>query len=130
MGLVKVKAQIGPNREQLSEIEFLVDTGGFYSAISSALRDQLELSSGVLEHTQLADSSIVEVEVTLAHLSINGREGAIPVEIMNVPEPLLGASALEVLGMKVNPVTRKLEIDRPYEHPPTVTRWSSQTVDA
>jgi predicted aspartyl protease len=123
MGLVKVKAQIGPNREQLSEIEFLVDTGGFYSAIFSALRDQLELAAGVLERTQLADSSVVEVEVTLAHLRLNGREGAIPVEIMNVPEPLLGASALEVLGMKVNPVTRTLEIDRPYEHPPTVSRW-------
>jgi clan AA aspartic protease len=123
MGLVKVTAQIGPNREQLSDVEFLVDTGGFYTAISSDLRDQLRLSLGVWERTQLADSSIVDVEVTLAHLRLNGREGAIPVEIMNVPEPLLGASALEVLGMKVNPMTRKLEIDRPYEHPPTVSRW-------
>lgn len=34
--------------------------------------------------------------------------------IMNVPEPLLGASALEGLGIKVDPTTGRLEHSRPY----------------
>jgi predicted aspartyl protease len=33
---------------------------------------------------------------------------------MDCPEPLLGVSALEALGLKVNPVAGTLEYDRPY----------------
>ena len=36
------------------------------------------------------------------------------VAAMNVPMPLLGASALEVLGMKVDTVSEVLEHSRPF----------------
>lgn len=34
--------------------------------------------------------------------------------IMEVPEPLLGVTTLEGLGLKVDPTTGKLEYSRPY----------------
>ena len=122
MGLVKATGQIGRTRDELVEIDFLVDTGGFYTALPPSLRERLDLVRGPLGETQLADSSIVEVELTWAHLKLNGREGVIPVEIMDVPEPMLGVTALEALGMKVNPVSGELEVVWPFQAPPTMWR--------
>ena len=122
MGLVKVIGQIGRTPGEVTEVEFLVDTGGFYTAIPPRLREQLRLIPGHPGQTQIADSSIVDVELTWAHLRLNGREGPIPVEIIEVPEPMLGVTALEALGMKVNPVSGELEIIWPFEAPPTMPR--------
>ena len=122
MGLVKATGQIGRTRDELVEIDFLVDTGGFYTAIPPRLRERLRLVPGPLGQTQLADSSIVDVELTWAHLKLNGRQGFIPVEIMDVPEPMLGVTALEALGMKVNPVSGELEVVWPFQAPPTMWR--------
>ena len=123
MGLVKVVAHIGRSREELVEVEFLVDTGGFYTAISPELRNQLALPAGLQERTQLADSSIVDVEVTVAHLRVNGREGPVLVEVIDAPRPLLGVSALEALGMKVNPVSGELEVVWPFDAPPSISTF-------
>ena len=124
MGSVHVTGQIGRGRDDLSVLEFLVDTGSFYTALSPEVREQLHLAAGIPAQTILADRRIVDTEVTLAHLKLNGREGVIPVEVMEgIPQPLLGASALEALGMKVNPVSGELEIVWPFSAPPTMTRF-------
>ena len=122
MGLVKVTGQIGRTEEQLVEAEFLVDTGGFYTTIPPRLRQQFGLIPGTPAQTQLADSSIVDIELTWAYLRLNGRGGQVPVEIIEVPEPMLGVTALEALGMKVNPVSGELEVVWPFEAPPTMWR--------
>ena len=110
---------IGPSNEELYEVEFLVDTGSFYTAIDTATRDRLKLPRGVPIRTQLADGSVVPAELASAYLKLNGREGGISVEIADVPVSLLSASALEALGMKINPVTQELEVVWPFEAPPT-----------
>jgi len=114
---------MGRSRERLREIDFLVDTGSFYSAIPQDLRGQLELEPGMPTHVQLADRSVVDAEVTLAHLRLLDREGVAPVEIMDVPYPLLGVSALEALGLKVNPVDGTLEHRFPFPGAVTLTRF-------
>jgi predicted aspartyl protease len=120
MGLVKVTGQIGRTADELVEVEFLVDTGGFFTAIPPRLGEQLGLIPGHPGQTQIADSSIVDVELTWAHLRLNGREGPVPVEVIEVPGPMLGVTALEALGMKVNPVSGELEVIWPFEAPPTM----------
>jgi predicted aspartyl protease len=122
MGLIKVLAMIGPSENELSEVEFLVDTGSFYTAIDPATRDRLRLPRGVPIRTELADGSIVPAELTSAYLKLNGREGGISVEVAAVPVSLLGVSALEALGMKANPVTQELEVVWPFKAPPTLRR--------
>ena len=123
MGLVKVTGYLGRSRREVTEVEFLVDTGGFYTAISRQLRDQLALPPGIWEQTQLADRSIVDVEVTVAHLRLNGREGAVQIEVMDVPVPLLGVNALETLRMKVNPVSGEFEVVWPFDAPPSISTF-------
>ena len=127
MGLVKVTGYLGRSRREVTEVEFLVDTGGFYTAISRQLRDQLALPPGIWEQNQLADRSIVDVEVTVAHLRLNGREGAVQIEVMDVPVPLLGVNALETLGMKVNPVSGELEVVWPFDAPPSISTFLPPT---
>jgi predicted aspartyl protease len=122
MGLVKVSAMIGPSDEDLSEVDFLVDTGSFYTAIDAYMRDRLRLPRGVPIRTQLADGRVVPAELTSAYLKLNGREGGISVEVAAVPVSLLGVSALEALGMKANPVTQELEVVWPFKAPPTLRR--------
>jgi len=122
MGLVHSEGVIGRSREEGLSVRFLVDTGSFYTAISPDLRRQLDLPAGLPTQVMLADRRIVDAELTVAVLHIDGREAGIPVEIVDVPEPLLGVSALEALGMKVNPVSRELEIVTPFERPPMMTR--------
>lgn len=114
MGLVTVHGLLGRSAEQLAEIEFLVDTGSFYSAIPQELRRKLDLAAGIATRVQLADRRVVDAEVTLAHLRLLDRDGVVPVEIMDVPQPLLGVSALEALGLKVDPVDGKVEPRFPF----------------
>jgi clan AA aspartic protease len=123
MGLVRVQASIGRSREETRDVRFLVDTGSFYSAVPQALRDELRLIPGMPTQVMLADGRIVDAELTLAYLKIHGREAGIPVEIVNVPEPLLGVTALEATGLKVNPVTQELEVVSPFERPPLLKRF-------
>ena len=123
MGLVHVRASIGAAPNDLREMRFLVDTGSFYSAIPPSIRNLLVLIPGIPTEVMLADGRIVDAELTLAVLKIDGREAGIPVEISEVPEPLLGVSALEALGMKVNPTTQQLEEATPFSRPPRMTRF-------
>jgi predicted aspartyl protease len=114
MGLVMVIADIGVSQDQLREVEFLVDTGSFYTFLTPGLASDLGITLPVKSRVVLADSRTVEADVGVAFLRLMDREGGILVATMEVPTPLLGASALEVLGLKVNPVDETLEYSRPF----------------
>ena len=114
MGLVKVTGRIGLDESNLREVEFLVDTGSFYTMLPSSLAADAGITFPVTSRVTLADSRTVEVGVGVAFLRLEDREGGVPVTSMDVPMPLLGASALEALGYKVDPVTETLEDTRPF----------------
>lgn len=114
MGLVKVAADIGLSRDSLQEIEFLVDTGSFYTFLPAGLAESMGIDLPVTSRAALADSREAEVRVGVAYLRLGDREGGIMVAAMNVPMPLLGASALEILGLKVDPANEVLEHTRPF----------------
>ena len=98
----------------LQEVEFLVDTGSFYSFVPPELGEALSISFPVTSRLVMADSRTVEVGVGVGYLRLGDREGGIIVAAMEVPMPLLGASALGVLGLKVDPVAETLEHCRPF----------------
>lgn len=114
MGLVKVTADIGLTQDGLREIEFLVDMGSFYTFLPTDLADSIGIDFPVASRVVMADSRETEIRVGVAYLRLQDREGGIMVAAMNVPMPLLGASALEILGLKVDPVTQVLEHTRPF----------------
>lgn len=114
MGFVKVRGLIGRTTEELEEIEFLVDTGSFYTTVPQAIAQRLGLPVVTRDQVITADSRTVETPLTFAHVRLLDRSAAVPVGIMEVPMPLLGATALEGLGFKVDPVTGQLEPTRPF----------------
>lgn len=95
-------------------MEFLVDTGAFHSAIPKELASQLELQVvGEITMT-LADSRQVKAPISNARFRFLDRESIFQVVIADVPKPLLGVTALEGLGLKVDPSSGKLEHSRPF----------------
>jgi predicted aspartyl protease len=63
---------------------------------------------------KLADNRSAEAGIIVAYIKLMDRDGILPVAIMDSPEPLLSATALEGLGLRVDPATGKLEYSRPY----------------
>jgi clan AA aspartic protease len=98
MGIVKVNPSIGATNENLREIEFMVDTGALYTVLPPGVCEELGIELRLKERVMTADSRTIVMELGMAHVKINGREGATLVGQMNVPIPLLGAMALESLG--------------------------------
>lgn len=62
----------------------------------------------------LADKREIEADTSLAYIKILDREAVLQVAIMEVPEPLMGITTLEGLGLRVDPSTEKVEHSRPY----------------
>lgn len=61
----------------------------------------------------LADKRKVKAKLYLTEVDAEGRRGPVFVAELDVPIPMLGAYALETLGLKPNPVTDKLEVVGP-----------------
>jgi len=115
MGYVRVRGIIGgPTRRVTKEVYFLADTGAFYATIPPDLAKELAVEPVAKTTLILADKGKVEVDTALAYIKILDREAVLQVAILEVPEPLLGVTALEGLGIKVDPSTGEVEYSRPY----------------
>jgi aspartyl protease family protein len=115
LGYVDVRATIGnPKRTLAEEAQFLVDTGAFHTAIPKIMAENLLLETAGEISITFADKREVKAPIALAYLKVLDRESMVPVVIIDVPRPLLGVSALEGLGLKVDPVSGSLECSRPF----------------
>lgn len=114
MGFVRATGLLGATRERAQEVTFLVDSGSFYTVLSPEMAHRLGITTTLTTSAVLADKREVEMPLGVAYLHLLDREGGIPVGVLDVPEPLLGATALECLGLKVDPSSRTLEYSRPY----------------
>jgi predicted aspartyl protease len=114
MGLVRTRALIGPSAEQLEDVEFLVDTEAMYTLLPPGLAREVGIIATHSTRVMAADSRLLDVLAGMACLRLLDREAAIPVGVMNVPVPLLGVTALEILGLKVNPVDGTVEQAWPF----------------
>lgn len=113
-------AQIGATSDSLEEVEFMVDTGTFYTMLPATLCDRLGLHLPLRERVTTADNHTMMIDAGVAHVRIDGRAGATLVGKMDVPMPLLGAVALKSLGFKVDPVKGVLEPSRPFPAAPAL----------
>ena len=114
MGIAKVVGELGLEPEDLTEVEFMVDTGSLYTFVGPGLAARLGLDFPVTSDIVLANNTRMQVPLGVAYLRMQGREGGILVGSLEVPMPLLGVTALEILGFKVNPVAQTIEYDRPF----------------
>ena len=115
LGYVDIKARVGdPKHVHIEETDFLVDTGAFHSAIPKHIAEKLGLESAGEISVTLADKREIRAPIALAYLKVLDRESIVPVIIIDVPKPLLSVSALEGLGLKVDPVAGNLEHSRSF----------------
>ena len=93
-----------------AELEALVDTGATFSKIPSAVAEGLGLVATHEVEIELGDGTMITRPLVLADMEVQGVRRPMLVATSEGNEtPLLGYTTLEILGFKVNPVTRSLE---------------------
>jgi clan AA aspartic protease len=111
MGLFRVRVRIFSLRDEhrAREIEMVVDTGATYSVIPRELAQDLGIPTTQERTFTLADGRQMTRHLGRAGFAYDGVEAA-GVVVIGEPDdvPLLGANALEELGMEVDPVAKTL----------------------
>ncbi len=111
MGLFNVKVKLAnlaaPDRTV--EVSLLVDTGATLSWITREILERLGTPIVSRLPFTLADGRELERDTAAVQLTIDGRKAAVPVAFGEAgEEAVLGATALEILGLLVDPVAQKL----------------------
>jgi len=115
LGYVRVKGRLGDaERRTVIEVDFLTDTVAFFTAAPEELAAKLGIRAVTHGTATTADSREVEIGLSYAYIRILDREAVLPVAIMKVPEPLLGFTTLEGLGLKVDPLGGTIEKTRAF----------------
>ena len=91
-----------------TSIEALVDTGATYSMIPGSLLEELGIEPVETRVSRIADGSRVEFQTSWARFSAMGQNGVARVSFGPEGTYLLGATALEDMGLAVDPVDKRL----------------------
>jgi len=109
VGHVWVKARIGdPGRRRVAVVEALAGTGATLTVVPRRLAGELGLEVTGRVPAMTAGGR-VEFERTRVWLELEGREDIVPAVISDVIDKvLIGVTALEILGLQVDPMTGRL----------------------
>jgi len=110
MGIFRVNIAVGdPLGQNFTPAEALVDTGSSYTALPASFLQRLGVSPHERRLFELADGSMVERDMGQTWVRIDGRTAIVPVVFGDEGvEALLGAVTLEIFGLAVDPVRRRL----------------------
>lgn len=109
MGVTYIEGVVTGPTQQQATVRFLVDGGATYSLLPHDAWKAIGLPPKRSLTFALADGTTVERNVSECHVSLPEGEGHTPV-VLGEPgdEALLGVVTLEILGLVLNPFTRKL----------------------
>jgi aspartyl protease family protein len=111
VGYVRVRVTVAnPFDHSLRvELEFIVDTGAIYTVIPKSVAHKLRLKETGRRKFKIANGDVVEYPVSEAYIIVNGEGVTSVVAIADEKTPLLlGVTTLELMGLRVDPVTGKL----------------------
>ena len=111
MGLTYIDADIAnPGKPKAKvRLEFLVDTGAWYSVIPARVLRGLGIKPHSWRTFILADGSKVTRRIGDVMFRLNGRRGASPVIFGEKGDSvLMGTISLEALGFMIDPLKREL----------------------
>ena len=110
MGTFSVNIAVGdPQGQHYTTAEALVDTGSSYNALPASFLLGLGVSPHDRRPFELADGRIVERDVGRTWVQIDGRSEIVLVVFADEgTQALLGAVTLEIFGLGVDPVRRRL----------------------
>jgi predicted aspartyl protease len=101
----------------MSTIDALVDTGATFTKISSLAAEKIGFRGRRQIEIVLASGERVRRQLGNLEVEIGSQRDVVPATVGKDGEAdLIGYTTLEILGFKVNPVTRKLEPSPPIEY--------------
>jgi len=112
MGLTHTKIKvINPaDSTKYKDVDFLVDSGAFYSFINAKTLRELGIRPESTREFILANGKRIARKVGSAKFKFRRKIGAAPVVFgQNGDENLLGATTLESLGLMLNPLKREID---------------------
>lgn len=114
MGNFKVKATFyNPRTHKRISEDMLVDTGATFSGLPAPVLRELGIEPEAKVEAILADGRKQERDYAILVLVLDGKRGLVPVSFQPVgATPVLGSTALELLGFSIDPVEGRL-IPRP-----------------
>ena len=90
-------------------MEFIVDAGVIYTVIPKSVAEGLRLKETGRRKFKIANGDVVEYPVSEAYIIVDGEGVTSVVAIADEKTPLLlGVTTLELMGLRVDPVTGKL----------------------
>lgn len=112
MGFTKIKATVThpthPDGHQ--EVELLVDTGATFSAIPRSVLQKLDIPSVVSREFTMADGSKISRGMGAVLMEVKGLKAVVPVLFAEEQDmALLGVTAMEALGLEVDPTTHTVK---------------------
>ena len=110
MGTFSVSIEVArPYGDEFIPMEALVDTGATYSVFAGHLLERLGVISTEIGAFELADGRVVELPMGYAAIGVSEKQIIAPV-VFGPAEtsPLLGATALEIARLAVDPVRQVL----------------------
>ncbi len=111
MGYVRVKAKVW-NVEKPGEVrnvDLLADTGAVYTVLPRSLLESLGVKSVGVRRFKLADGRIVERDVGIIGIEVQGIGTHTTAVFGDEDVHLLGVVTLEELGLEVDPVKGELK---------------------
>lgn len=103
---MKIKATIGsPDKARMLDVEFLTDSGSWYTVLPPSIVEELKLSPVATRSLILADGRRLEAPLVVVYLRALDSESIALAAVAESPEPLLGTSAMEDLGIAIDPTT-------------------------
>jgi len=112
MGFVKVRVKIGnPEKPGVSkEVELIADTGAIYTVVSKKVLEELDIRKRGKRKFKLANGRVVEREVGIIEIEVKKTVAYTTVFFGEESDTqVLGVTALEELGMQVDPITGELK---------------------
>jgi len=101
----------------VEEVRALVDSGATFTKIPVRLGERLGLKPRREIQVRLSDERVVPRGLCYGEVEVEGVRDLVPIALGGENEaPLIGYTALEILGLKINPLTRKLETTLPIEY--------------
>jgi clan AA aspartic protease len=110
MGIFSVRIEVGdPQGVTFEAVDALVDTGSTNTAVPGSVLQRLGVIPQYKDQFELADNSLIELDVGRTWVKVNGRQEFTQVVFAEEgTEPLLGMITLEEMGLGVDPIRQEL----------------------
>ncbi len=112
MGFVKTRVRVSnpSNPTKYAELELLVDTGATFTLTPSAIFGEIEGEADGKFKLRTADGRFIERNGSTVWVEVEGKGYKVPVIVGEEEDvPVLGITTLEILGLEVDPITKKLK---------------------